>query len=166
MVDAGVLTILFFGHILSAMGWLGGGILTASVLGPGVRSLSPGANLEFTAKVMPKIIRFVEIMVGSTLLFGVLLYLYLGISPSTGDSGTLYTGIGFTIVVAALAFSVTIPSFNKLVKMARERLASGSQGPPSPEMMKYGKRAAMGSMIGVGLLLVVLATMIGTVVGI
>jgi uncharacterized membrane protein len=166
VADANVLAVLFFGHILSAMGWLGGGILTTFVVGPGLRSLSPSSNLEFTAKVMPKILRFVQMMIGSTLLFGVLLYLYLGINPSFGGANTLYAGIGLALVTTAVVFALTVPSFRKVIKMAQERLDSGAQGPPPPEMMKYGMRARQGSLIGVVLLLVVLAAMIGATLGI
>jgi uncharacterized membrane protein len=166
VTDSNILAVLLFGHILSAMGWLGGGILTTFVVGPGLRGLSPASNIEFTAKVMPKILRFVQIMIGSTLLFGVLLYLYLGFTPSFGGANTLYAGIGLALVTTAIVFSLTVPSFRKVIKMAQERLDSGAQGPPPPEMMKYGKRARQGSLIGVALMLIVLATMIGATLGI
>ncbi len=165
MTEVAVIVTLFYGHILSAMAWLGGGILTTFVVGPGVRSLTPGASLEFTAKVMPKILRFIQIAIGSTFLFGLLLLFYLGIDASSYAGAELSAGAGVALITAAVVFSLTVPSFKKVIKIAQERIASGAQGPPPQEMMKYGKRARMGSIAGVVLLLVVLALMISASVG-
>ncbi len=165
MTEAYILVVLFYGHILSAIAWLGGGILTAFVVGPGVRSLTPAASLEFTAKVMPKILRFIQITIGSTFLFGVLLFSYLGIDFASSAGTWLEAGVGLALVTAAVVFALTVPSFKKLIRMAQERIAAGTQGPPPPEMMKYGKRARMGSMVSVVLLLAVLAFMIFASVG-
>ncbi len=157
-----VLAVLFYAHIISAMSWLGGGILTTFVLAPAARGLSPTANIEFTAKVLPKILRFVQMMIVSTLLFGVLLFAYEG---TAGATSTLYAGIGLALVTTAIVFALTVPSFKKVIRIAQEMMNSKTQGPPPPEMMKYGMRARQGSILGVVLLLIVLATMVGSVVG-
>src|SRR2546422_8219251 len=58
MVAQIVITILAYLHIISAMGWLGGAGLFVSVVGPGLRSLSPTARLEFLSKIGPRATKF------------------------------------------------------------------------------------------------------------
>jgi uncharacterized membrane protein len=162
MVSAALIGILALGHVLSAVGWLGGGLLTTFVLAPNMRKLQPAANMEFNAKVLPRIIRFVQVMIGTTLLFGILLlYFYYGSGLSsfmgTAQGMELSLGIALALVTAVMAWTVTFPSFNKVIKIANSVLQGGQ---PPPELMKYGQRARMGSMIGVALLLITLATMV------
>jgi len=161
---AGLLAVLAFGHVLSAMGWLGGGILTTFVVGPNVLKLSPAARLEFNAKVMPRILRFVQVMVGSTFLFGLLLLYFVFDGDfsrlTSGNFGLeLTAGMIVALVTSAVVVAVTGPSFRQVSKIASETLESGKM-PPPPELMMYGKRARLGSLLGIGLLLVVLALMI------
>ncbi|HYC11439.1 MAG TPA: hypothetical protein VEC02_02105 [Nitrososphaerales archaeon] len=159
-----VLLIIFeYGHILSAMGWLGGGILTAFVLGPNVAKLPPPASLAFNAKVLPKVVRFVQMMAGSTLLFGVLLLYGL----TGGDAAyfattpgiTLSAGISLALVAAVIAVGVTIPAFNKISAIANKLLEGGQQAPP-PELKRYATRARLGSLVALALLLIVLVAMV------
>jgi uncharacterized membrane protein len=164
MASAALLSLLAYGHILSAMGWLGGGILTAFVLGPNLRKLPPAASLEFNAKVLSPIVSFVQIMVVTTFVFGLLLLdaFYDGnFSPlmKSSQGMELMAGVALALAAAAVAFSFTFPSFKRVVKIARGMLQAGPQ-PPPPELMKYAKRARVGSMVGLLLLLVVLATMV------
>jgi len=158
-----LLVILGYGHVLSAIMWLGGGLLTAFVIGPSLRSISPPASLEFNAKVLPKIVGFVRMAVISTYVFGILLLYFF----QDGDMSWLMnstqgyiisTGVLLALVAGILGLAYVIPSFNKVSKLSSEALQSGK--PPSPDMMKYGKRARMGSMTAVVLLLVVLAMMV------
>jgi uncharacterized membrane protein len=159
-----LLVIFEYGHILSAMGWLGGGILTTFVLGPNVGKLPPPAALAFNAKVLPRAIRFVQMMVASTLLFGVLL-LYawtdgnMAYLTTTTGGMTLSAGISLALVAAVIAAGVTIPAFNKISKIANQMLEGGLQAPP-PELKKYGTRARRGALLALVLLLVVLAAMV------
>jgi uncharacterized membrane protein len=154
--------ILEYGHIISAMGWLGGAILTTFVLGPSLRELPPPAALQFNAKVLPRIIRFVQATVGSTLLFG-LLFLYSSYDMSsflgTIEGVELSVGIVLALVVAVIAWTITIPSFNRVSKISNEVLQGGQQAPP-PEMMAAAKRARTGATVATLLLFVVLATMV------
>lgn len=164
MVSTALLAILGFGHVLSAMGWLGGGILTAFVVGPNLRKMPPAAALEFNSKVLPPIIKFIQIMIVTTFLFGILLlYVYYDgdFSPLSKSPQGMELALGVVLALAAggVAFSVTVPSFKKIIKIANGLLQGGQQ-PPPPELMKYAKRARMGSMVGILLLLVVLATMV------
>jgi uncharacterized membrane protein len=146
------------------MGWLGGGILTTFVLGPSLRKMPPAAGLEFNAKVLPRILRFVQMMIGGTLVFGVLLlYAFYGgdfsMLSASSQGMELAGGAVLALLTAVVAFSVTFPSFKKVVEIANRLLQGGQQQPP-PELMKYGKRARMGSRVGVVLLLIALAMMV------
>jgi len=158
-----VLAFLTFGHILSAMGWLGGGLITGFALGPNLRKMSQTAALEFNAKVLPNLVNFVSAAAGTTILFGILLLGYLYSQDSTYFSSTsgmdVSVGIVLAAVTAAIAFSMTIPSFKKVSKISAELLAGTQQAPP-PELMKHAKRARQGSLLGVSLLLITLAAMV------
>jgi len=160
LVSQFLIDILAYGHVLAAMGWLGGGILTGFVIGPSLRTLSSGAGLEFNAKVLPKIIRFVQASVGATLLFGILLFYEVGPGLTTDQFNEISFGVALAVVTAIVAFAVTIPSFNKVAKIAGEAVTNNQ--PPSPDFMKYAKRARQGAMLGVILLLVILATMVAS----
>jgi len=155
-----IIDILGYGHVLSAIGWLGGGLLTTFVLGPSLRSLSPSAGLEFNARILPKIIRFVNVAVGLTLVFGIGLFFAVSDQLTSTQSDEIFAGAALALVTAAVAFAVTIPSFRKVIRFASEALQSGQ--PPSPEMMESAARARQGAIISVILLLVVLVTMIAS----
>lgn len=155
---------LAFGHILSAVAWLGGGILTGFVLGPSMSRLSPPAALEFNARVLPRMLRYIGASIGSTFLFGLLLlYELYGsnfssfMTTSTGHE--IAAGVVFGVLAAVVAMAVTFPSFRRIARLSEEALKS-SPPTPSPEMAKYGSRARLGAMIATVLLLLALAMMV------
>jgi uncharacterized membrane protein len=160
MVDQILIDIFAYGHVLGAIGWLGGGLLTGLVIGPNMRNLAPGAGLEFNAKVLPKMVRFVQAAVGVTLLFGILLFLEVGSGLTSTQFDEIGFGVALAVVTGIIAFAMTIPSFNRVAKIANEALKAGT--PPSPDIMKYAKRARQGSLVGLGLLLIVLAAMVAS----
>jgi len=164
VVDSSILTVLFYGHILSAMGWLGGGLFTTFVVGPGLQTLSPSSRLEFIARVIPKVLRFVIYSAVGTMGFGVLLYAYSLTDSSFSPSWALYTGVGLALIVAAIAFSITIPSFRRMSKIAQSIVSGETQGPPPPEMQVLARRAGMGALVGTAILLAVLGMMVISVV--
>lgn len=158
-----LVTALAYLHVLSAMGWLGGALLTTFAVGPNLRKMAPAAGLEFNAKVLPNLVRFVQSMVGSTFFFGLLLlyFLYggdLSWLTTTVQGWEIAVGVTVAVIAAAIAFSFTLPSFTKVGKLAKDAIAAGQ--PPSPDMMKYGKRARQGSLTVIALLLIVLAMMV------
>ena len=165
MTSTTVIAILTYAHVLSAMGWLGGGILTTFVLGPNLKNLPPLASFAFNAKILPRIVMFVQMMIGSTFLFGILLFYYtfngeFSTLGSTSQGMDIYAGIILALVVAALAWVVNFPSFKKVTRISEDLLSRGGQEAPPADLAKYSQRARMGSMLGVLLLLVVLATMV------
>jgi uncharacterized membrane protein len=125
-----LIDILGYGHVLSAIGWLGGGILTTFVIGPNVRNLAPAASLEFNAKILPRIVRFVQAMIGSTFVFGLLLLYFIHDGDfswlsSTSQGYEILTGIILALATAAVVFSVTFPSFRKVSSIANGVLQGG-----------------------------------------
>lgn len=163
MPSAVLITVLGFGHVLSAVMWLGSGLLTGFVIGPALRSMNPAAALEFNAKVIPKITGFIRMSVVSTYVFGILLLYFF----QDGDVSWLMNstqgyvisaGVFLALVAGILGFGYVIPAFGKVSKLSAEALQSGK--PPAPDMMNYGRRARVGSMAAVFLLLIVLAMMV------
>jgi uncharacterized membrane protein len=141
-----VLAILAWLHIISAMGWLGGGIMFAFVVGPELKNLSPASSGEFLVKVIPGVIRFFQTASRTTILFGILL-LY---KFSNGDFGILSFGTSFGAVLTVgvslgfIAFLISefvaVPAQMKAVRMIKEMLASGQHQPPAdfPKTLKVG----------------------------
>jgi uncharacterized membrane protein len=159
-----VLTAVAYAHVLSAVGWLGGGLLTAFVIGPGLQTMSGPSRLEFIARFFPKLLRYIGGMILGTFVFGLLLlYLIVGgnfalLSPSTTFGASLSAGIALAVIAGINAVAVTFPSFGKMASMAEAALRSGQQ--PPPEMASYAKRARMGSIAGAALLLTALVMMV------
>jgi len=146
------------------MCWLGGGILTGFVIGPSLRTLTAPARLEFNAKILPKMIRFVEAAIGSTFVFGLLLlYAYyngnFAFLHTTTQGYELSAGILLAVVVAILGFTITLPAFRGISRVSNGLLQGGQQAPP-PELAKYGRQAMLGSTLSLVILLVVLVMMV------
>jgi len=157
MVAPIVVTILAYLHIISAMGWLGGAALFVSVVGPGLRSLSLTARLEFLSKIGPGATRFFIGSSTATIVFGLaLLFSFPGAS-----SATLTTGLAVGLIAYLDAILVAIPSLRKADHLAKEMLASGQAGgPPSPELAKALKRGGIGVATVVVLLVITLISMV------
>jgi uncharacterized membrane protein len=158
--------ILAWLHIISAIGWLGGGIMFALVVAPSVAKLSPPSSGEFFVKVVPKVATFFRIAALSTILFGLLL-IYFGVS--NGDLGPYSTSstwgvsitIGFSFGFIAFLNSelVAVPPLQKAVKMIKEMQSSGHHQPPA-ELPKVLRRASLTANITVSLLIVTLIFMV------
>jgi hypothetical protein len=148
-----VITILAFLHIAAAVGWMGALVFFLSTIGPGVRTFTPAASLEFLTKVGPRQTRFFIGTATATIVFGLgLMFEYFGSSawPTSLEAGFV---LGF--LAYAIALGVTVPSFRNADKVARKIMST--QGPPPPELgaqlqgyLKKGNIAA----IAVGILLV------------
>jgi uncharacterized membrane protein len=143
-----VTAILAWLHIFSAISWLGGGLMFALVVGPGLAKLSPPSSGEFLVKVVPRVVRFFQITAGTTILFGVL-FLY---SYTKGDISDflsfsthfgLYLTIGLSLGLIAFLISefVAVPIQLKAVRMIKEMQAAGQHQPP-PDLPKTLKLAA------------------------
>jgi len=139
------------------MGWLGGAILFVSSVAPGLRSLSPTARLEFLTIVGPKSTRFFAGSATATIVFGLAL---LGVVPGLlGTSLMVGIAIGLVAYVTAL---ITMLSFRKADRVAKQALEGGQTGPPPPELAKALKRGGIAVTITVLLLVVALMFMVVT----
>lgn len=149
--------------MLAGMGWLGGALLTTFAVGPNLRKLTQTASLEFNARVLPSMVRFTRAAATLTLLFGLALLGYMYSQDNSYFASTsgmdVSAGIVLAIIAAAVGFSVVIPSFFKIGKLAAKALEGGQQAPPG-DMMALAKRARTGSMIVLLILLVTLAAMV------
>ena len=164
MADSTVIAVLTFLHIAAAMGWLGGVLFFLSAVGPGVRSFTPGASLEFLTKVGPKQLRFFAGTATGTIIFGLgLLFATFGTDMSSWPS---YIEVGFTMGLIAylIAVFVTIPTFRKLDSIAHQMMANPQAGPPPPEFPKLLKRANMAAMAVAAILMLTLVFMVSSAV--
>ena len=132
MLTTGILAWL---HVISAVCWLGGGIMFAFVVGPALSRLSPASSGEFLVKVVPRVVLFFQVFAGLTILFGVLLLYNLGglglLSPSTSYGFDLTVGAAFAIVAFVESEFVAVPIQLKAIRMIREMLAAGRHEPPA-----------------------------------
>jgi uncharacterized membrane protein len=167
MVDQLIFAALAWLHIFFAVCWLGGGTLFVFVIGPAVAKLSPPTSGEFFKKVIPKVLRFFQIMPTLTILFGlILLYVFINGDFSTlslMNSWSLKIIIGMaTGFVAFLSGEiVAVPNFQKGITMIGQPRSDGSQGPPT-ELLKTLKKARLASALSVILLIVTLIFMVGS----
>ena len=163
MADPTVIAALTFLHIASAMGWLGGVMFFLSAVGPGVRTFTPPASLEFLTKVGPKQLRFFAGVSTATIVFGLaLLFATFGADYAAWP---WYIEVGLTMGLVAylIAVLVTIPTFRKLDKMAHE-IMSKPPGPPPPEFPKLLKRANMAATLVAVILVIALVFMVSSAV--
>jgi uncharacterized membrane protein len=131
-----VVTALAYFHVISAMGWLGGDLLLLSAIGPGLRSLTSTASLEFTSKVAPGMTRFFIVTSTATIIFG------LGLLASLPD--LLGTRLYIGIILGLLAYLATIAAavfFRRSEYLAGKMLAS-VQAPPSSQ--KFAEALSIG----------------------
>lgn len=163
MVDQLVIAALTFLHIVSAMGWLGGVMFFLSAVGPGVRSFTPPASLEFLTKVGPKQIRFFAGAATATIIFGLgLLFATFGADFSAWP-GYIEVGFSLGLIAYLIALTVTVPTFRKVDRIARQMMG-GPPGPPPPEFPKLLRRANLAAVAVALILMLTLVFMVGSAV--
>lgn len=160
-----VTAVLAFFHILSAMAWLGGGILFAFVIAPKFAKLQPSSTRDFFVTIQPGVIRFFQIVAGLTILFGLLL-LYDSVGGdwsklSLSTSWGFDISLGMTVAIVAFVISefIAVPTFLRLVRLFQAPPPEVGQMPA--ELPILARRAALQSFVLVGLLLVAMAFMVG-----
>ena len=154
--------ILAFAHVVSAVSWLGGGILFSFIIGPRLAALKPPVARDFLVTMIPAVVRFFQIVAGLTILFGLLL---LG-NMLNGDFSQLSTTWGRTIsagmVVAFVAFvlseAATSPAF---MRVARAAAQITPDSPPPPTFPALIRRAGLLGLITTLLLILTLGFMVG-----
>ncbi len=154
-----------YGHILSGVSWLGSALFSIFVLPPGLGTLSPAARGEFTVKVMPRILRFVEMAGGLTIVFGLALLHFTVdgdfalLAPSSSFGISISAGMAVALIAFVLGVAVTTPNFRKIIRILKEMGEKGAQEPP-PELGRYLARSRALGTTNVLLLLVALAFMV------
>ncbi|HXQ94518.1 MAG TPA: hypothetical protein VN864_05045 [Thermoplasmata archaeon] len=127
--------ILAWGHVISAIGWLGGGMVFVFVVAPALSRMSPASSGEFLVKVVPGVVRFFQVFAGLTILFGFLLLYNMGGSSLLTNSTFYGVDLSVGIVLALAAFVVSefvaAPLQLKAVRQIQGMLASGSHTPPA-----------------------------------
>ncbi|MCI4351493.1 MAG: hypothetical protein L3K15_08285 [Thermoplasmata archaeon] len=150
--------------MVSAIGWLGGGILFAFVVGPALAKLSPASSGEFLVKVVPGVARFFQVFAGLTILFGALLLYNMGgfglLTLSSFYGVDLTVGVSLAIIAFLVSEFLAVPLQLKAVRMIREMLASGGHEPPA-DFPRAVLHARITATLAVVLLLATSVTMVG-----
>lgn len=156
--------ILAWLHVLSAIGWLGGGIMFGFVIAPALARLSPASSGEFMVKVVPRVARFFQASAGLTIVFGFLLLYNLGgmslLDLSTSYGVDLTVGMGAALAGFLVSEFVTSPILLKAVRLVRESMASPAHQ-PSPELPRTMRLVSLTSIVTLILLLVAFTGMVG-----
>jgi uncharacterized membrane protein len=144
-----VLIALLSVHLLLALGWLGGELMTAFVIGPGLQQMSLQSKREFFVKVTPRAVRYVKWMIVGT---GVTGFLLAFVTPSKLAASGVAVSAGIVLALIAAAIEVVVT----------DALQKSGQQTPSQEMATHEKRARWGSLADTGLLVAVLVLMVIT----
>jgi len=148
--------ILAWVHVISAIGWLGGGIMFGVIIAPVLGKFSPAASGEFLVRVGTRVARFFQVIAATTILFGFLLLYNVGglglLTPSTTYGIELMIGITFALAAFVVSEAVSVPWLLKAVRLVREMQASGKHE-PSAELPKALKIAQLSANITLVLLL-------------
>lgn len=127
--------VLAWAHVISAISWLGGGILFGFVIGPGLATLASASRDDFWLKVAPRIGRFFAVVAVLTILFGVLLLFNLGglalLSFSTRYGMLLSIGMAVALVAFVLSEFVTVPALFLVVRLKRQQQENAAPVPPA-----------------------------------
>ncbi|MCI4352726.1 MAG: hypothetical protein L3K14_04980 [Thermoplasmata archaeon] len=159
-----VIWILAWLHVISAIGWLGGGIMVVFVIGPALARLSPVSTGEYFVTVVPRVGRFFQIVPVLTIVFGALLLYDNGgfglLSLSTTYGLTLSIGVIFALAAFVVAEFFAIPSMFKIVRMVKKMRASGQAQPPT-EFLATAKLARVTGALSAVLLIITSIFMVG-----
>lgn len=136
-------------------------MFSLSALGPGLRTLSPPAAMEYLVKVGPRITRFFLGAATATIVFGLaLLFAAFGTDTSTWPNG-IGVGLGLGLIAYLFAFGYVAPTFRKLDRIAHQAMGSPQAGPPPAEFQSLLKRGNMGTVVIAVLLFGALIFMVG-----
>ena len=145
--------ILAWLHVISAIGWLGGGILFGFVIAPGLAKVSPSGSGEFLVMIAPRVGLFFQIIAGLTILFGALLLYNVGgfglLTLSTTYGLNLSIGVTLALVAFVVSEFIAVPTLFKAIRMIKAMQASGAHQPPAefPRAMKIANGTAMLTVI-------------------
>jgi uncharacterized membrane protein len=156
-------TILAYLHILSAMMWLGGAILFGFVIAPGLSELKTSSVRDFYVTIAPRMIRFFQVVAGSTVLFGLLLVYIMtkyegnSLSLTTGWGVDITIGSGLAILALLVSEFMVGPAYGKLVRLHQGSPSDGSN--PPPQLARLARTAGAAAIVVLVLLLTTMAFM-------
>jgi uncharacterized membrane protein len=145
--------ILAWLHIISAISWLGGGIMFGVIIAPMLSKFSPPAAGEFLVRVGPRVGRFFQVFAGTTILFGLLLLYNVGGIGLLTFSNTYGIELTVGVIFALAAFVVSeffsVPPLLRAVRLVKEMQSSGRHEPPAelPRALKVAGATAMLTLI-------------------
>ena len=151
-----VTALLAWLHVVSAIGWLGGGIMFGFVIAPALSKLSPSSSGEFFVKIGPRIAVFFQVIAGTTILFGALLLYNLGgfglLTPSNTYGIELMIGVTFALIAFVVSEFFGVPPLLKAVRLIREMQSSERHEPPA-DLPRTLRIAALTATLTVALLI-------------
>jgi len=156
--------ILTFLHIFFSVGWLGASLFFTVVIGPLLMKLSAPTRGELMTKLVPRLVRYVNIFSGLTLLLGV--FLAFGIvgsrlellSPANPWALNITTGATLGLLAALIGSLVVGRTARRMSRMV-ERLMQNPAQPPPPEMAGLQNRLRTWSTVALVLLVLSLVFM-------
>jgi hypothetical protein len=160
-----VALILRFLHIWFGIAWIGAIVYGTSVLGRTLARVDTATRKELMKKLIPIITRFLPGSAVLTILFGVLLYLYLGsfdVPYLTGSSWgrTLLAALVLALAAFAIGMVFGVGSARKILgHLNEESCAHG------PEVEALQKRFNLSQFIGLGLGFVIIGLMVAATEG-
>lgn len=166
MTDILVTGIINWFHVVSVIGWTGAVITFIVSLQPSLTKFSPQANGEFIVKALPRLVHSIQVFSVLTLIFGPLLAFTMNdgepnvfnfVSPW---SVFITIGAAFGITMLLMVFFFLTPTANRLVR-AVSNMQKNPQQPPLAELKKLRTRMAIGTPLGLVLLLLTEVFMVG-----
>lgn len=163
MGDSALVSVLLYGHIVSAIGLLGGSLLFAFAIGPTLPKLTPAARAEVVVKLLPRVTSVLLGFSGLLSVFGIALaYVMTGGDLSRFSSSTpwgLRISIGIVLGFAALLIAILLirPSVNEL---ARLQSSAPTDQPPPPRLRTVLRRVQVGALVSELVMLVTVGFMV------
>ena len=161
LADPAVISVLAFLHVASAIAWLGGVVFFITTVGPGLRSFTPQASLEYLTKVGPRQVRFFLGAATATIVFGLALLFATFGSDYASWPASIEVGFGLGFVAYLIAVLVAVPTFIKIERIAHQIMGNPQAGPP-PEFGKYLKRSNQAALSVAIILILTTIFMVGT----
>jgi hypothetical protein len=160
MGDSALQIALTFGHVLSAIGWLGLVLTMNVVIGPLMARFSPSTRSDLMIHFLPRFTRATVSFAGATVLSG--FALYASLSPDVPNQQILGFGILLALIAFGLGLAFVVPLSRRLSQMATQ--AAGTGTPPPAEFAPTLRKVQMHAVLSMAILIVVVGVMV-TVAG-
>jgi hypothetical protein len=152
MSDSAIVMVLLYGHIVSAVGVLGGSLLFAFAIGPVLPRLTPATRGELIVKLLPRVANVITVFGGLLALFGVALAFAITdgdlsqLSTTTGWGLRISIGVVLGLIALIVAMGVIHPA---VMEMGRIQAAQppDASGPPPARFVRLMNRLRAGSIL-------------------